>query len=487
MAEGKYDDLAATVIELVGGKDNVSNVMHCVTRVRFDLKDESKADTEALEKVQGVIKVISANGQYMVVVGNDKVDDVYDAIVKVGGFKPNSEVQPDAGEGGEKKGVMATLMDIISGVFQPILGTFAAAGMMKGILALIVNFWPAFESGGAYAVLYTFADGYFYYLPVILGYTAAKKFGMSEFNGIAIGLSLVYPTMVEITEGEVLGTISLGIFGDLSWYATFFGIPIIMPASGYTSSVIPILLMIAFGAQVEKWCKKWMPANVKMFFVPFVTVTVTVVLGYLVIGPVATLITNLLETLFEFLFNLPYVGRTFGSVLVGATWMPMVMFGFHWSVITLAIVNLGALGYDYLLSAMIAHSFALGAVLFAMYLKNKDEEFRSICMPAMITSFFFGITEPAIYGVALPDGKAFVVACIGSTVGGLIIGLSGAVVYTSGGLGVFAWLNFIDSSGGGITGMIWAIVASLAGAIVSFVIEWIIYKPPVKDAEAAAA
>ena len=486
MAQGKYDDFAATVIELVGGKDNVTNVMHCITRVRFVLKDESKADTETLEKTPGVIKIMQANGQYQVVVGNDKVEDVYDAIVKVGGFTPGGEVDVEEEEGGEKKGIMASFMDLISGIFQPMLGTFAAAGIMKGILALIVNFWPAFEGGGAYEVLYTIADGYFYFLPVVLGYTAAKKFGMNEFTGIAIGLSLVYPDMVAITEGEVLGTVSLGIFGDLSWYATFFGIPIIMPASGYTSSVIPVILMVALGAQVEKWSKKWMPGSVKMFFVPLLTMTVAVVFGYLVIGPVATIITNLLETIFNFLFNLPVVGRTLGTVIVAALWMPMVMFGFHWSTIPLMLLNLSDLGYDYVGASMIAHSFSLGAVLFAMYLKNKDETFRGVCMPAMITSFFFGITEPALYGVAIPDGKAFIVACIGSAAGGLVIGLTQSVVYMSGGMGVFNWLCFINPEGG-MTDMIWAIVASMVGAVVGFVIEWIIYKPPVEGEEAAAA
>ena len=146
----------------------------------------------------------------------------------------------------------------------------------------------------------------------------------------------------------------------------------------------------------------------------------------------------------------------------------------------IALVNLTTLGYDYILGAVIAHSFSLGAVLFAMYLKNKDENFRGICLPAIISSFFFGVTEPAIYGVALPDKKAFVVASIGSAVGGLIIGLTGAMVYISGGLGVFNWLSFLPTdpaSTVGIMHMVWAIVASLAGAAVGFVIEYATYKP----------
>lgn len=165
--------------------------------------------------------------------------------------------------------------------------------------------------------------------------------------------------------------------------------------------------------------------------------------------------------------------------------MPLVIFGFHWSLVPIAIGNMSTMGYDFILGSMIGHSFSLGAVLFAMYLKNKDENFREICLPAMISAFFFGVTEPAIYGVALPNKKAFINACIGSGVGGLIIGISGAVVYISGGLGVFNWLSYITTPAAvalgapdmGITYMIWAIIASFVAAAVGFAIEFTTYKP----------
>lgn len=473
---GKYDDLAAQVVELVGGKSNVKSVAHCITRVRFKLKDESKANDEAISALPNVIKVMHANGQYQVVVGNI-VEDVYDAILKVGGFSDGGSVDADDDDAAPK-GVADVVIDLISGIFQPMLGTFSAAGIMKGLLALATFLVPSFANDGAYTLLYTVADGMFYFLPVVLGYTAAKKFKMSEFNGLAIAFALVYPTMVALTSGEVVGSVQLGFAGTFSWYTTFLGLPLIMPASGYTSSVIPILLMIWFGSKVEHWVKKWIPASMKMFFVPLITVTITVTLGYLVIGPIATLITNLLGELFALLFGLPMIGSILGCTIVGGFWMCLVIFGFHWSLVPIALVNLSTLGYDYVLGSVIAHSFSLGAVLFAMYLKNKDEKFRGIALPAMISAFFFGVTEPAIYGIALPNKKAFINACIGSAVGGLIIGISGAVVYMSGGLGIFNWLSFIDPSGvNGINHMIWAIVASLVGAAVGFALEFVTYKP----------
>ncbi len=482
---GTYDELASQIVELVGGSENVTSVAHCITRVRFKLKDESKADDDAIQALPKVIQVMRANGQYQVVVGNI-VEDVYDAVLAVGGFSQAGAVSADDDADEAPKSVGSMVIDLISGIFQPMLGTFSAAGIMKGLLALASfldqEFFTggSFATSGAYTLLYTIADGMFYFLPVILAYTASKKFKMSEFNAMAIAFALVYPTMVAITGGEVLGSIDLGILGTFSWYADFFGIPIIMPASGYTSSVIPILLMVWFGSKVENWVKSWMPASMKMFFVPFITVTITVVIGYLIIGPIATAICNLLSAFFSFVFGLPVVGSMLGCIIVSACWMPLVIFGFHWSLIPLAINNLATTGSDFVLASQIGHSFALGAVLFAMYLKNRDEQFRGIALPAIISSFFFGVTEPAIYGVALPDKKAFVVACIGSCCGGIVSGIGGTMTFANGGLGIFNWLSFIDPNvgGAGITYMVWAIAASLVAAVVAFVIEFAMYKAP---------
>lgn len=472
-----YTQLCRDILENVGGKENINGLTHCITRLRFKLKDDTKANTEVIEKLPGVIKVMNANGQYHVVVGN-KVEDVYEQFIKVSGVAAGGAVEVDEAEG--PKTPAAIIIDLISGIFAPILGPFCAAGIMKGILACITQFYPEFANDGAYTVLYTIADGLFYFLPVMLAITAARKFKMNEFTALGIGVALVYPTMVALTGGDVLGSADLGFFGTFSWYATFLGIPIIMPASGYTSSVIPVLLMVWFGSVVEHWTKKWMPNSVKMFFTPLLVMTLSVVLGYLIIGPVATLITNILSSIFQLIFGLPVVGSIVGSVVVGAFWMCLVIFGFHWSLVPIGIVNLTTLGHDFILASMIGHSFALGAALFAMFLKNKDAQFREICLPAMISAFFFGVTEPAIYGIALPQKKPFVIACIGSAVGGLIIGITGATVFISGGLGIFSLLSFLPTDPASTVGfsmMISAIIACVASAVVAFAIEFMTYKP----------
>lgn len=239
MAE-KYDDLARSILENVGGTENVASVAHCITRVRFKLKDESRANTAKIEALKGVIQVIQANGQYQVVVGNI-VEDVYDAVLEAGNFSGGASAD-DEPQG--DKTVASVVIDLISGIFQPILGPLAAAGIMKGLLALITYFVPAFANDGLYTLLYTVADGFFYFLPVALAFSAARKFRMNEFTGVAIGVAPLYPTMVALTSGEALGSIDLGVAGTFSWYATALGVPIIMPVSGYVSSVIPVLLMV---------------------------------------------------------------------------------------------------------------------------------------------------------------------------------------------------------------------------------------------------
>ena len=478
---GKYDDLARAIVDNVGGKENIRSVAHCITRVRFKLGDEKRANTKAIEELPGVIQVIQANGQYQVVVGNI-VEDVYDAVLEAGGLTGAGAGDADEPQG--EKTVGSIIIDLISGIFQPILGPLAAAGIMKGLLALLTYFLPSFADDGLYTLLYTVADGFFYFLPVALAFSAARKFRMNEFTGVAIGVALVYPTMVALTSGEVLGSIDLGVAGTFSWYATALGIPIIMPASGYASSVIPVLLMVWFGSVVERWLKSWMPGAIKMFLVPLLTMTLSIVLGYLVIGPVATLITNLLSAAFTFIFTLPLVGSVLGSALVGGLWMCLVIFGFHWSLIPISIMNLNTIGHDYVLAATIGHGFALGAVIFAMYLRNRDERFRGIALPAMVSAFFFGVTEPGIYGVALPNKRAFVVACLSSAVGGAIVGATNSLMYISGGLGVFNLLNFIDETpgGAGITSMVFAIIASLVSAVIAFVVEFVTYRPDREEA-----
>lgn len=477
----KYDGLARIIIQNVGGKSNINSVAHCITRLRFKLKDESKANKDVLEATDGVIKVMQSGGQYQVVIGNN-VADVYDAVLEVGHFQGAGTVDEDGnavddGESdGGKKSPVSILIDMISGVIQPTLGVLAATGIIKGLLALFsfLNILPA--TSGTYQVLYAVGDGFFYFLPIILGYTAAKKFKMNEFIGMAIGIALCYPAMVNITGGEVLGTLFAGTAFEMSYYTTFLGIPVIMPASGYTSSVVPIIIACALGAMLEKWLRKVIPDVIKLFVVPFVTLVVMVPLTYLVIGPIATILCNLLTAIFSAIYGIPVVGGLIAGVLTGAFWQVLVIFGLHWGLVPLGLINYATLGYDFILSPYFCVSFAQIFVVLAMLLKTRDDKLKKIALPAFISGIF-GVTEPAIYGVTLPKKKPFIYSCIGGAIGGGFIGFMGARSYTMGGLGLFGLPSYIDTVGDtGIQSLIYVVIGTVIASVIGFVLTWVLYK-----------
>lgn len=477
----KYDGLARIIIQNVGGKSNIISVAHCITRLRFKLKDESKANKEVLESTDGVIKVMQAGGQYQVVIGN-QVNDVYDAVLEVGHLTAAGAVDEDGNAveednaGGGKKSPVSMLIDVISSTLQPTLGVLAATGIIKGLLALFDFIGLIPSTSGTYQVWYAVADGFFYFLPIILGYTAAKKFKINEFIGMAIGIALCYPAMVNSTAGEVLGTVFGGTAFEMSYYQTFMGIPVIMPASGYTSSVVPIILAVAIAAPIEHWLKKVIPDVIKLFVVPFVTLVIMVPLTYLVIGPVASILCSILSLVFNAIYSIPVVGGIIGGILIGAFWQVLVIFGLHWGLVPLAMINYGLMGYDTFLSPYFCVSFAQTFVVLAIILKTKNEKTKKVAIPAFISGIF-GVTEPAIYGVTLPKKKPFIYSCIAGAIGGAFTGFMNTRSYSIGGLGLFGLPSFIDTTGDmGITNMIYIIIAILIASAVGFGLTYALYK-----------
>ena len=262
----KYDGLARIIIQNVGGKDNIVSLTHCITRLRFTLKDESKAQTEILKETDGVASVIQKGGQYQIVIGNE-VGDVYDAVCAIGHIKPGGAVNEDGSAAEEapatkkKQNPFDAFISIVTSVFTPCLGVMAGCGIIKGILAMLVAAGLMDGAGGTYNVLYSLGDCFFYFMPILLAYTASKKFGLPEMEGMVIGAGLLYPYL--------LGSSTM-------IHDNIFGIPVVMPSTGdYTSSVIPIICAIAFAAWFEKLYAKYIPSSLKLFGVPVITCTVT--------------------------------------------------------------------------------------------------------------------------------------------------------------------------------------------------------------------
>jgi len=458
----KYEQLAKDIIEHVGGKENVNSVVHCITRLRFKLKDEGKANTDVLKNMEGVVTVMKSGGQYQVVIGNH-VPDVYKAVVETGGFNSNAPVESDD-DSSEKKSLLNSFIDIISSIFTPVLGVLAATGMIKGFNALFLSLGWLTDTSGTYQILNAIGDSLFYFFPIFLGYTASKKFGGSIFIGMAIGASLVYPTLSGLTAGEPLYTLFAGTMFESPVHITFLGIPVILMT--YSSSVIPIILAAYVGAKIEKWFKKVIPDVVKMFLVPFLTLLVIVPLTFIIIGPIATWAGQLIGEVTLWFYNLSPI---IAGLFIGGLWQVFVIFGLHWGLVPISINNLTVFGADPVLTMMFATTFAqVGAVL-AVWIKTNQQSLKTLSIPAFISGIF-GVTEPAIYGITLPLKKPFIISCIAAAIGGGIIGATGGQGYITGGLGIFQIPSFISPTDGITMGLWGAIIAAVVGFVLALVL-----------------
>ena len=360
---------------------------------------------------------------------------------------------------------MDKAIDLISGIFTPILGPMAAAGMIKGLTAMCASFGWLAKTSGTYEVLYAIGDGFFYFLPLILAITSAKKFKVDRFTAITIGAAMCYPAMVAMNSSKkALFDLFNGTFLHSQVHATFLGIPII--SMNYTSTVIPIILAVWFASVVERWCKKWIPTVVKTFLVPFVTLLIVVPLTFLIIGPLATWIGNALAAITSAVYNFSPV---LAGVLLGSFWQVFVIFGVHWGFVAVMMSNIAALGYDPILGLSLGASFAQIGVVLAILLQTKDQKLKGIALPAFLSGIF-GVTEPAIYGVTLPRKKPFVLSCIAAGIGGGLIGFFGTKMYMMGGMGVFV----IPAAIGPKTGVDMSVYGLMIAMAVSFVLGFIL-------------
>ncbi len=462
----KYENLAQEIVEKVGGEANINSLTHCITRLRFKLKDESKADTEFLKNHDEIVTVMQSSGQYQVVIGNH-VPDVYDAITKVTHLdSANDDQSQEKGSGN----ILNRFIDLISGIFQPILGILAAAGMIKGFSALFLALGWLTESSGTYQILFALGDALFYFFPVFLGFTAAKKFGSNHFIEMAIGAAIVYPTLVSAMEFGAKGVHTLfgGTIFEVESNLSFLGIPVI--SMNYTSSVIPIIVAIYFASILERKLKRIIPDVVKTFFVPFFTLLIIVPITFIVIGTISSWVANWIGS---GAINIYGLSPILAGLLLGAFWQVFVIFGIHWGLVAIMINNVSTSGYDIINPLIFAASFAQTGIVIGLFLKTKNTKLKSISLPAAISGIF-GVTEPAIYGVTLPRKKLFIYSCIISGLFSGFIGFAGTKMYFMGGLGIFGYTTFIGESG--LNFAFWAtIIASLLAVLVSSIVGYLVH------------
>ncbi len=450
-----YTDLATDIVAHVGGKENISSLKHCVTRLRFGLKDESKANTDYLKARDGVVTVVQAGGQYQVVIGNH-VSDVYRAVQKVAGISGDGSLDIDEGDG-PKGNLFERFIDLLSGIFQAFLGPLAAAGIIKGIVAIMASRGMTSDNSAIYAILNAAGDGFFQYLPLLVALTSARKFKMNEFTALAIGMALIYPTL----PGSLATLKEAGL-------DNVFGIPFVLPTAGsYLSTVIPAILATWVASIIEKNIRKVTPDVVKLFVVPFVTILVAVPLTFLVVGPVANFISDLLSNSFTAIMN--FSPLLYGLIL-GATWQVLVMFGMHWAVVPLAIMQVASNGMSSILVPALLPNFTQTGVLLAIMLKTKESKVKTVSMPAFVSSLF-GVTEPAIYGVTLPMKTPFFISCAVSGIIGAATMFFNVTGYSVGGMGVFLYPSLVNPENGDMSGMIAAIVLTAVAIVASFAIQ----------------
>ncbi|WHX46964.1 beta-glucoside-specific PTS transporter subunit IIABC [Paenibacillus woosongensis] len=457
-----YEKLAREIVQGVGGENNVVSLVHCATRLRFVLKDNGKADKAKLEKTVGVITVKESGGQFQVVIGNT-VPEVYSAISKVSSILNDSSKAEEKPKGG--KFGFGSIVDVISSIFAPLLGVMAGAGILKGLLLIASNFKWLEPTDTTYIILFAAADSLFYFLPVLLAVTTARKFGGNVFTAVTIAGALLYPSVIALKSAE----------GGVS----FFGIPVVMMS--YSSTVIPIILSVIVMSKLEKLCNRFIHESVKNFITPLISLVIMLPLTLIVFGPFGVYVGNGIA---EGLLAVFSFSPLLAGAILGAGWQVLVIFGVHWGLVPVFINNVAVYGKDSIKPPATASVFAQTGAAFGVMLKTKNKKLRTLAGSTTLSALF-GITEPAVYGVTLPLKRPFIAGIIGGGVGGAIIGQAGTQAFASGAPGLLTLPIFYGPGGQGFPGLILGIVTAF---VVSAALTYILgFKDPVDEEEGAAS
>ncbi|KAA0834375.1 beta-glucoside-specific PTS transporter subunit IIABC [Bacillus paralicheniformis] len=415
-----YTQTARDVLQHVGGKENIAHLEHCSTRLRFTLIDQNKADVPALEKTPGVIAV-RMSGQCQVVIGNDVIE-VYEKLTGLLGGAPSGQ-NGSSHQPKEKRKVGTVLLDFIVGVFQPLVPAIAGGGILKSFLLLFSLFGLMDAKGQTYQILNMVGDAPLYFLPLLVAVTTANKLKVNPLVALSAVGALILPNMTAmLTEGAQLFSF------DVKNIA-------------YAYQVFPAILSVLLYAQVEKWFTRISPKPIRIFFVPMMSLVITVPITLLLLGPIGFTAGQGFTALILAMFD--KVGWV--AVAILAAVLPfMVASGMHKAMVPYAVTTMGNLGKEALyLPASLAHNLAESGACFAIALRTKDKVLRSTAISAGISAFF-GITEPALYGVTLQNKRVLSSVMIGSFIGGIFIGLVGLQAFVLVGPGLASMSMFIS-------------------------------------------
>ncbi|RMC60762.1 PTS beta-glucoside transporter subunit IIABC [Lactobacillus sp. ESL0260] len=445
--ENKYQTTAREIVQAVGGADNVKNVMHCFTRLRFTLNDDSIPNDDEVNNIKGVIDVTRANNQYQIVIGQT-VEDVYDELIKLLGPEYAGQGEPapatpapaaNQSLGGKIKNGFFQLIGVITGSMMPVIGLLAASGMLKGILNILTNFCHMSTASPTYTIINAMGDASFYFLPLIVGFTAAQRLGSNPVVVSIIGGFLIYPDLVKIYAS---GKFSYYLAG-VGINANFFGIPIHIPQ--YTYSIFPMIFAAWMAAKIEPWIKKWMPVTLRQIFTPLVEIFLVGMTVLIIVGPVISFISTGIAKVLQWLLT---VNTALSGLIIGGLYQILVIFGLHWAVVPIIANDIAATGHSILNGIVSVTMIAQGAGALAVWFKTKhNPDLKGLSLSAAISAAV-GITEPAMYGVNLKYGRVFMTSSLGAAIGGLVNGLLKVDMYGFTG-SLIGFPSFVPKAGQG--------------------------------------
>jgi len=393
----KYQEISSSILRLVGGESNIASLVHCATRLRFQLKDDKKANEKEIQDLEGVLSVVKSGGQFQVVIGSH-VSEIYKELANMTNIQAISD-----GKNSGKTSVVNVVFDVISRSFSPLLGALAGSGMLKALLSLCVMFNLLSPESSTYIILSGTANAIFYFLPILLGITISTKLGANPYVGGTIGAALLEPSIAALSNPEIS--------------ANFFGIPLIMMS--YASTVFPIFIAIIAYASFEKLLKKFIPKDLQFFIIPMLSLIVIVPLTMIVFGPFGVYIGNAIGSIVAFLSAKS--GILTGAV-IGASWTFLTVLGLHWGVVPIVIGNLMSGNGDPIAAMLASAVFAQLGVALAVFIKTKDKKLKALGGSTFITGALSGITEPILYGILGRYKRTFIYVPIAGAIGGALTG-----------------------------------------------------------------
>lgn len=399
-----FKQTATEILARVGGSENIANMTHCATRLRLTLKDPSKVDDQAVKNIDGVINTVNKAGQYQLLIGTEvpKLYDEFELLV-TGSISDD----PSMDQKGNSGGIISAIFSAISAIFAPLLPALAGSGILRGLLILAVQTGIISETSGTYSILNVASMSVFYFLPILLAFTSARRFGASPYLSALIGASLLNPEFIALMGNTGNGATT-----------TFFNIPVVL--MNYSSTVVPIILSIWAFSYLYKFLDRTIPETLKLVVVPLISLVVMVPLTMIVIGPIGVYSGEAVAYVVNWMIERSGI---LTGVLIGGGWSILVSLGIHWAVNPIMINNVSTYGFDYIVPFTFACNFAVIGTTIGVYFKARDNKLRSFALTGLITIALSAIIEPTLFGLLVKNKKLFLAQIIGGAVGGAYLGL----------------------------------------------------------------